>query len=486
MSTLIVLGNLNHFTFANSIIAANSMATEKFGEALTDIFVIHSSASQAKLSRQPDWVKYLESNGVSQEILTHRVIEIDSTKESVERFVHYIEIILNGVLSKNPNLIVDLTNGTSLHKNLLSTTAYILDLGHQYLIDIVKVAALTEEREFLSLDILRASYVSVPDATQLDNIAYLNLAEIVRYKRLIEQHTDKYVQIDMTASDRSFFAGNLAHSVQLKLQGDRKTDNALYRIAASSISASVEDLITILIDKFILRGISDKENRQTFGRKLGIIQSNIQSKKHPDFDLEFFKRFNDFILYLRNSSTHKGTLLTDMERFKAELAIKMSFPFIEFYTDIVYPILAGDDYTESPKRIRRLSSPSADANDIFYFGLDGDNTGSLLEELFLSSSDEVAFKKLSNSITQAIDEMKKYIRDNFSKNAVIFATGDGMLFKGSFDEKALQDLRQIYQKITSGLTCSIGYGKSLQEVYLALKLAKAEPGKNHMVGLEIV
>ncbi len=52
-----------------------------------------------------------------------------------------------------------------------------------------------------------------------------------------------------------------------------------------------------------------------------------------------------------------------------------------------------------------------------------------------------------------------------------------MLFKGTFNETALQDLQQIYQKITSGLTCSIGFGKTLQEVYLALKLAKAEPGE---------
>ncbi len=192
MSTLIVLGNTNHFTFVNSILAANSKSLEKFDEALTDIFVIHSTASQARLSSQTDWIEQLQCNGISHEIITHRVIEIDSSKESVERFVHYIEIILNGVLSRNPNLIVDLTNGTSLHKNLLSTTAYILDFGNQYLIDITKVAELTGERGFLPLDILRASYIPVPDATQLDSIAYLNLAEIIRYKRLIQQHTNKY------------------------------------------------------------------------------------------------------------------------------------------------------------------------------------------------------------------------------------------------------------------------------------------------------
>ncbi len=40
MSTLIVLDNLNHFTFANSIVPANSRAIEFFYEPLTDIFVM--------------------------------------------------------------------------------------------------------------------------------------------------------------------------------------------------------------------------------------------------------------------------------------------------------------------------------------------------------------------------------------------------------------------------------------------------------------
>ena len=486
MSTLIVLGNLNHFTFVNSIIAANSKAAETFGEALTDIFVIHSSDSYNALSTQKDWIEHLEREGIGQELLTHRVIKIDATKDSVEQFVNYIEIILNGVLSRNPNLIVDLTNGTSLHKNLLSTTAYVLDLGYQYLIDITKVSKLTNERGYLPLDILQASYVPVPDAIQLDGIAYLNLTEIVRYKRLIEQRADKYVQIDAIATDRAFFTGNLTHSIDLKFQGDRKRDNAMYRIAASSISASVEDLISILIDRFILKEAPDQESRRTFGRKLGLIQSRIESKRPQGFDLEFFRKFNDFILYLRNSSTHKGTTLTDIEKFKAELAVKMSFPFIEFYTDVVYPILAGDGSTESLKKIKRLSNQAIDANEIFYFGLDGDDTGSILEELFLSSYDEAAFKRMSHSITQAIDDMRKYIRSEISNSSIVFATGDDMLFKGPFDEQALQTLQQMYQRITSGFTCSIGYGKSLQEVYLALKLAKAEPGKNSIVGIEVV
>ncbi len=486
MSTLLVLGNPNQFTFANSIVAANSKAIELFGGPLKDIFVIHSSASYSMLTERTEWMSYLGNNNISIEKLTHRIIDLDATTESVEKFVHYIEFIVNGVLSRNPDLIVDLTNSTSLYKNLLSTAAYILDLGHQYLIDIVKVSELTKERGFLPLDILQVTYVSVPDTTQLDNIAYLSLAEMVRYKRIIQKHTEKYVQIEAVVSDKNFFESNLAHSVQFKLQGDQKQDNAIYRIAASSISASVENLITILIDKFILTTNSSRETRRTFGQKLGLIQSRIEGKTPSDFDFEFFRKFNDFMLYLRNSSTHKTTILADMERFKADLSVKMSFPFIEFYTDIIYPILDSGNYTDPPKKIKKLLASDVKFKDALYFGLDGDNTGVMLEKLFLSSSDEVTFKKMSDSVANTINELSKYISANLARSTIIFAAGDDILFKAEFDEPTLYVLQQMYQKKTSGLTCSIGYGKSFREVYLALKLAKLEPGKNSIVGVELV
>src|SRR6266567_1721378 len=281
---------------------------------------------------------------------------------------------------------------------------------------------------FLPLGILNASYVQAPDITQLDSIAYLSLAEIIRYRRLIEQHSGKYTQIDAIASDKSFFAGNIEHSIRIKMKGDRDGDNAMYRIAASSISASVEDLISILIDKFITKDKSHKEGPLMFGNKLKLIEKEMQSKKQRDFDFDFFTKFNEFIRFLRNSSTHKGRHLTDIERFKADLSVKMTFPFIGFYTDIVYPILASNNPIEPQKKISILTGPGNNIDEIFYFGLDGDDTGSLLEELFLSSYDEAKFKKMSNSIMQAIDEIKKYISIN-SNNAIIFAAGDDILFK---------------------------------------------------------
>lgn len=63
------------------------------------------------------------------------------------------------------------------------------------------------------------------------------------------------------------------------------------------------------------------------------------------------------------------------------------------------------------------------------------------------------------------------------------------MFKGFFKQDELEEIKDIYKKSTkrsdpsgSGLTCSIGYGRSLTETYLALKVAKTQPGKNSIFG----
>ncbi|WP_254444731.1 mCpol domain-containing protein [Anabaena sp. UHCC 0187] len=484
MTTLLVLGNINQFTFANSIIVANAKAEEMFEQALTNIFVVHSKDSYSKLKSNEDWVNHIEINGVDRELFVDKIIEITAKETSIKKFVDYVEFIFKGI-PDDSNLIVDLTNGTSLQKNLLSIVSYILDIKNQYIIDVSKLFELTNERRFIPIDILLSCYTIVPDSTRLDSIAYLNLSEMVRYRKIIENHTNKYVAIDSDSSDQEFFKDNLGHSIQLKLQGDKSKDNAIYRIAASSISASVEDLIRLLVSKFILADSPDRVDRKTFGQKLKIIQAKIEKDAPSDFDVEFFSKFNDFILYLRNSSTHKGKLLTDVEKFKAELSVKMAFPFIEFYTDIVYPLLSSGELSREPKQIKKLSYTDIALEETLYYGLDGDDTGKILEELFLACSDEASFRKLSKDITNAISKIAKVVTDELGKNAIVFEAGDDLLFKGNLPEEKLLEMQAIYSQSTPGLTCSIGYGRSFQEVYLALKLAKTQPGKNAIVGIEL-
>lgn len=486
MANLIVLGNTNRHTFANSILAAYHRSLEVFGKKLFNIYIFHSKESQKQLQEKTDWIDVLEKHGIEETLFISRIVDINYSNESIKNFINAIEQVIKSV-PDDSNLMVDLSNGTAIQKNLFSIVSYVLDIKHQYMIDVIQLSNLTKDRGFLPIDILLSSYISTPNSADIDTIAYLNLSEIVRYKKIIDNNTNKYIAIDQKNADFNFFKDNLIQSVKLKLQGDIKQDNAIYRIAASSISSSIEDLISLLINKFIYERSSPVE-KATLGYKLKQISLKIESNPPEDFDIEFFKKFNDFMLYLRNSTTHKGKLLTDSERFKADLALKMSFSFIEFYIDVIYPILLSDNSSDPviqhPKKVNIITLSDINQSEILYYGLDGDNTGQALEELFVNSTSEDKFKKISESIVKAINEISKFIRSN-PKNSVIFAAGDDLLFKGYMDEDMLKNIQKMYESTTSGLTCSIGYGRSFQEVYLALKLAKTQPGKNSIIGIKI-
>ena len=86
-------------------------------------------------------------------------------------------------------------------------------------------------------------------------------------------------------------------------------------------------------------------------------------------------------------------------------------------------------------------------------------------------------------MSKAVDEIPAEIKQNPGFKSIIFAAGDDILFKGRYSEIALRNLQQTYHRVTRDLTCSIGYGQTLQEVYVALKWAKTMPGKSSVVGV---
>jgi hypothetical protein len=298
MPTLIILGNINQYTFANAIVAANCTSIQLFKTPLTRIEIFHSKDSfdilhAFKLNKdtgKKSWVDHLLDNKIQDEILVHRTADVNYTKQSVEEFINGLEGIVSNTTKKEDNLILDITNGTTISKNLLSTAAYILDIPHQYMIDVAKLFSITKDREFISVDLLKQCYTPAPESTDLDNIAYLNLAEVLRYKKIINDHSEKYRHIGEGNIDTHFFETNLKESVALKLDGDQRKDNAVYRIATASISTSIEDLITYLVERF-----APETNANMMGEKLGIIRSKVESKAPDDFDIIFFRKLNDFV-----------------------------------------------------------------------------------------------------------------------------------------------------------------------------------------------
>ena len=112
MTSLIILGNKNRHTFANSIVAAHHKSLELFKKSFTDIVIIDSSESYTELHKETDWIDYIKNNDVSIEALTHRIIDINPdikpAAESIENFVNFIQKMMCGNSNKQ-NLIVDLT-----------------------------------------------------------------------------------------------------------------------------------------------------------------------------------------------------------------------------------------------------------------------------------------------------------------------------------------------------------------------------------------
>lgn len=484
MGYLLLHGNLNLPTFANTIIAANEKSKELFnGAVLKKIFVIHSPESADKINKDSEWnwKEHIREQGIDLFEIQSKIIPLDNLdNENMLKFVNYIEFIFNGLgLENSDNWIIDLTNGTSLQKNLLSNLSYILNLKNQFMVNINRLSELTTERGLLPPDIMNRCYERAPKSTVLDKFAYLDLSEVIRYKKIIDDQTEKFRELANGTGDEVFFKNNLLHSIELKLKGDKKEDNNIYRIATNAISASTEELITELANRI------DDANSETLGRKIGIIKSNIEKNKPENFDFDFFQKLNDFMLYLRNSTAHKSKKLSDLEKFKAELAIKMSFPFMDFYCTFVAPNIQRNDVNDKPIQIKKIEHDSINQSDTYYFGIDGDNTGNTIEALFMSGQiTETQLRDKSGSISEAIKKIANKVKQY--GGTIIFQAGDDLLFKGSMSPDQLNEFRTLYSNHTKGGTCSIGFGKTIYETYLAMKLAKASPGKNRIIGTQLI
>ena len=142
-------------------------------------------------------------------------------------------------------------------------------------------------------------------------------------------------------------------------------------------------------------------------------------------------------------------------------------------------------FGEQPVQLRAIPKEALSPSSELFFGLDGDNTGIVLENLFLGAREESSLTGLSRAVTAAIKHLENRIALRCGPESIVFAAGDDILFKGRCDTQFLVELQQAYRAATGGLTCSVGFGGSLREVYLALKLAKSSPGKNAIQGVEL-
>ncbi len=444
--------------------------------------------------------------------MNHQVINLEPNQESVHHLVEHLELILNSQVG-NHKVMVDLSNGTVIYRNMLAVAAYVLNIPNQYMIDtegLRKKLGVTRLSGFLQPNKLESKYVPMPQSIDLDKIAYIDLSEMVRYKQKAEEYKDKYSSINTDSRrDARFFQENLLLSLSLKLRADRveELDLASYRIASATISNSIEDLLDMLIEKFDIG--TSKEN-PTIRNKLEAIEDKLKSAVSGsedkleeavsgsedkleetvprDFDKDLLKQLNELIIYLRNKSVHLDSKkdYTPLQKIKSNISMKLSLAFIEYYTDIVHPLLKGSN--EETSLIKKDPIEIPPTRDIYkkeyYFGLDGDDTGRALEKLLKDSLLEGELTGWSNDIKNAIARVKDFVNQD-SEAHIIFEAGDSLLFKGRFSRGQLEEMQGLYYNaLGKKATCSIGFGLTLTEAYYALKFAKFREGKNAIVGIE--
>ena len=334
MSHLLILGNINKYTFCNAIVAAQEKSQACLQQEIEDIYVVHTKESFEALfeNMEKDWLNNLKRYSITESMFINRVI--DANNRHSDTLLNYIKNIIQ--ITGTDSLIIDVTNGTSELKTLLSIIVYLLDVHHAYFID---SAALSQKypnnmHSFFDDKKLKPYYRKVTESKIIDRLGYLNLTEIIRYKdKIADMSEELYSNFGEEASDSSFFADNLCNAVELFLKNKNAQDqsNSLYRIAATAIAASLEEVMDkILYDCDIKVG-----PKATLGKKMNVLKERLANSS-SGFDYNFLSEINKLILYLRNNTTHKAFDITETQKYKASLLMNIAFVFVDYYSQIVY------------------------------------------------------------------------------------------------------------------------------------------------------
>jgi hypothetical protein len=117
--------------------------------------------------------------------------------------------------------------------------------------------------------------------------------------------------------------------------------------------------------------------------------------------------------------------------------------------------------------------------DRVFFSVDGDDVGKLIERGLLDN-DEQFLTETSEQIKQWLKKLELMITE--LGGTVVMSGGDMLLssIENACIEKVLLKLSVVQQSFE--FTCSAAIGRTMPEVYFALKLAKSK-GKNHFVNL---
>lgn len=328
------------------------------------------------------------------------------------------------------------------------------------------------------------NYKKFPPIKDFDEFGKLNYTEVLRYRRSISSLMDHLNSslnaLVSTKTDLSYLQTSFLSGVNSRLLGESRGDFHDHQNAIYSFSHSIEEITNIII--LALKGSEIKD--RPLGNKLEELRSFFGDKPKYFVNEDILVHFTNLIADVRNRNAHPSNALESNLTIETQsyLASYLAFTFLKFTIRILSDFV---DNSGDFLNIEIIDSSNLDLGKEFYFGFDGDATGKYLEIAFGELiEDEEEVLKRSKFISDSVKQIRKIISSTLkSQKAVFFAEGDNVLFKAQYNQDLLRAIQDKYTEMT-GLSSSIGFGKTLKEASIALRLAKARKG-NSIVGVNL-
>jgi hypothetical protein len=481
---LILAGNTNVPAMINAIIRATLQARENTQNrdlTFRQIHIFHTEQSLQALTTLTSWQEALRHYNISSTSLVHHVAKIeDSNIDRFRDFVEQLRTIVNPL--DNAQNYIDLTSGISSLKSILAVFAYVLDIENIYSLEIEFSDDLATRKKQSSLYYnelektdVKISYRKFPPIREFDTFGKLNYTEVLRHRSIIDELVESLTRLLPSELDLDHLRESLLSGVHSRLMGEITEESYSYRHSIFASSAGVEEVSNIILT--IIKN-ADLENK-TLGQKLNEVRDIFAKNPKYFVNTETLEYLTKLITSVRNDIAHPSRdngQTREITAIQSRLSSQLAFAFLQFTTKTLSAFL---DPNGKLVNIQILDTPSEDNNTIFYFGFDGDSTGDYLDMAFGESSEEEV-RKRSQIVHEAIKTLQKFIcKETKDHNSIVFAEGDNILFKSHYQISLLKELQRLYKDKT-GLTGSIGYGKTLPEVSLAMRLSKAKGGDGIM------
>ena len=490
---LILAGNINVPAMINAIIRATIQArSDRRNEKIIfrQVHIFHTEQSlQALMTSKMAWQQALENYNIPVTSLVHHVTKIEDS--NVERFrdlVEQLRTIVNPL--DDARYYVDLTGGISTLKTTLAVFAYVLDIEHVYALEVRfsddfevrKKQARLFYHELEQEKDVKIEYRKFPPIREFDAFGRLNFTEVIRHRQVIDELMQALALLLPTSFDVEYLRASLIAGMNSRLMGEVTGESYSYRHSVFSFSAAVEEVANVILS--IVKN-ADIENK-TLGQKLDEVKALFSSNAKYFVNEKTLEHLTRLIAETRNSVAHPSPELdrsnTEMLSIQSQLSSQLTLTFLQFAIRALTSFLDQDGKL---LKVKVLDPSEYHDDTILYFGFDGDATGDYLEAAFVEfGEDDTEVMKRSQAIREAIRSMKKLIYQKTKNHeAVLFAEGDNLLFKAQYSASLLGELQKVYKEKT-GLCSSIGYGRTLREAAVALRLAKARGGDS-IVGVAL-